>query len=76
MNHDLRTGYKLPNGYEVRLGDRLDSKKYKPVIVKYYRELHEYFVETEDYIKYQFSLEQYLETYSNTCEWRGNIISE
>jgi len=37
MNHDLRTGYKLLNGYDIRLGDRLVSKVYRPVIVKYYR---------------------------------------
>jgi len=75
-SHDLRTGYKLPNNYEIRLGDRLVSKAYRPVIVKYYRELQRYFVETDDDSKFQFSLQQYLETFGNTSEWRGSIITE
>jgi len=76
MNHDLRTGYKLLNGYDIRLGDRLVSKVYRPVIVKYYRELQKYFVETEGDSKFQFSLQQYLETFGGTSEWRGSIITE
>jgi len=66
----------LPNGYEIRLGDRLSSKNYIPVIVKYYREIQEYFIESECELKMRFLLQQYLQTYGETSEWRGSIVTE